>query len=371
MIKLVGYFVFCNLFFIIVMFYFGLGRPIVNLDYLFLLGFFLPPPSQIRSILLFISLLFIYLVDLLLQVLQVFPFVRLTDLFYLSSFIFNGPVQYRTLLLLTVMVFLIVFFVIRDYFLKVISISLNGFFLIIFLIILILFTKHLIHPLEQDRPYNHIEREWIGSQLLFFIKFRQSSFIQAIGGDMKKLQPSPYENSTKPLFEQIKGHHPLPKRILLIVNESWGETTKPEHQQKILEPIYQKIDKLEFIRQGSFNFIGATVAGELRELCKKQPINFNLRDLPVNEFRNCLPNQLKNLGYKTSANHGAMSILYDRSSWYPKAGFQHLYFFEQLSNSGNCKAFSGRCDVKIFPEIKKQLLSSDKSFVYCDVVLGF
>lgn len=364
MIKLVGYSVFCNLYFIIAMFYFGLGRPIVNLDYLLLLGIFLFPHSKIRSTLLFISLLSIYLIDLLLQILQVFPFVRLTDLFYLSGFIFNGPILYRLILLLSIIIFFVIFFIIRDYFYKTINLNLKKIILIIFSILLTLFTKHLIHPLEKDRPYNQIERELVGSQLLFFIKFRQSSFIEAIGGDTTKLQPSPYKNATHPLFEQIKEHRLLSQKILLIVNESWGETNKPEHQQKILEPIYQKVNKLDFIQQGSFNFIGATVAGELRELCNKQPTNFNLKDSQKNEFKNCLPNQLKNLGYTTSANHGAMSILYDRSSWYPKAGFQHLYFFEQLSNSGNCKAFSGRCDVRIFPEIKKQLLASDKSFVY-------
>ena len=183
-------------------------------------------------------------------------------------------------------------------------------------------------------------------------------------GDATKLQPSPYHNATSLLFTQLAKKQPISSRILLVVNESWGETIKPEHQKKILEPIYQRAEKLDFIQQGAFNFLGATVAGELRELCHKQPTTFNLKASDNSEFIDCLPNQLKQLGYTTSANHGAMSILYDRSSWYPKAGFEHLYFFEQLQNSGTCKAFSGRCDTQLIPEIKKQLLASDKNFVY-------
>ncbi len=70
-----------------------------------------------------------------------------------------------------------------------------------------------------------------------------------------------------------------------------------------------------------------------------------------------MPNQLKKQGYETQATHGAMSIMYDRSSWYPKAGFEHIRFFEQLPNAGVCRAFSGRCDVKLIPEIKKKIIS--------------
>lgn len=62
--------------------------------------------------------------------------------------------------------------------------------------------------------------------------------------------------------------------------------------------------------------------------------------------------------------HGAMSVMYDRSSWYPKAGFEHISFFEQLPDAGLCRAFSGRCDTQLIPHVKQQLLGSDKSFVY-------
>lgn len=363
-LRIFAFLIFCNLFFAITSLCLGLGRPVVNLDYLFLLGFYFFPNQIIRSSLLFISFYILYFIDLLLLVLQIFPFIRLTDIFYLSAFIFNGPILYRTLLLVVAANFFISFFIIRDYLFKKIKLSCKQFIFIFSFIIVLLFTKHLLNPLSKNIVYGRFDTEWVNSQLLFFIKFRHSSFIEAIDGDATKLKPSPFDSATKPLFNQLIRQQHLSKRVLLIVNESWGETYKPKDQQAILTPIYQKNDKLDFIQQGSFNFIGATVAGEIRELCQKQPTTFNLKEAQSIEFKDCLPNQFKKLGYQTYATHGAMSVMYDRSRWYPKAGFDHLYFFEQLQHAGSCRAFSGRCDVQLIPHIKKQLMSSDKSFVY-------
>lgn len=360
----VGYFLYINIFLFCASLYFGLGHPFFNIDYLLLLIFCCFPRNTFIHILLAICFLCIYFIDVILMVMQIFPFVRLTDLIYLSNFIFYGPVLYRTLLWIVILNGIVNFFILKDYFFKKIQLNYKQFVMISLLVLGVLFVKHLLNPLEKDEVYARFEKQWVDSQLLFFIKNRQSSFIESVGGPATKLEPSRYKNATQPLFAQLQKHQPLSKKILIVVNESWGETLKPEYQAAILAPIYQKRDKLEFIQQGAFNNIGATVAGELRELCQKQPTTFNLKDADDAEFKDCLPNKFKELGYKTHAVHGAMSIMYDRSSWYPKAGFEDFYSFEQLSDAGLCFSFSGRCDVKLIPHIKSLLGQSDKSLVY-------
>ena len=361
---IIGLLIFANFFAAASSFWLSLGRPLFNLDYILLLIFCCFPKNILSKTLLFSVYFLFFSIDLLLMVLQIFPFVRLTDLIYLSNFIFNGPVLYRSLLLVSVFSLLISFLVIRDFFIHKIVLTIKQFSILLGLALAILLLKHLADPLTKDAIYARFDKQWVGSQLIFFAQHQHSSFVESVGDHASKLEPSRFGYSTQPLFEQLKNQQPLSKKILLVVNESWGETAKPEHQAAILEAIYQQKNKLEFVRQGSFNFIGATVAGEIRELCHKQPTTFNLKDADASEFEHCLPRQLQQLGYRTHAMHGAMSIMYDRSSWYPQAGFQDLRFFEQLPTVGVCKSFSGRCDIELIPQVKQQLLSSDKSFVY-------
>lgn len=366
---IIGLLLFANFFAVAASCWLSLGRPLFNLDYVLLLLFCCFPKNIMSKILLFTFYFSIFSIDFLLMVLQIFPFVRMTDLIYLSSFIFNGPVLYRSLLLASVFSLLISFLFIRDFFLKKIVLTFKQFAVVLSVAIAIFLLKHLlypllINPLPKAAVYARFDKQWVGSQLVFFLQHRKSSFVESVDDRASKLELSRFDYSTRPLFEQLKNQQPLSKKILLVVNESWGETSKPEHQAAILKAIYQQKDKLEFIRQGSFNFIGATVAGEIRELCHKQPITFDLKDADASDFEDCLPQQLQQLGYRTHAMHGAMSIMYDRSIWYPQAGFQHLRFFEQFPTVGVCKSFSGRCDTELVPQVKEQLLSSDKSFVY-------
>lgn len=361
---IIGFLLFANFFAASGSYWLSLGRPLFNVDYVLLLLFCCFPKNIFSKFILLIIYFIIFSIDLLLMTLQIFPFVRLTDLVYLSNFIFNGPVLYRSLLLLSMFVFLVSFLIIRDLFFKKLKLTIKEFSIIIGLAIIILFVKHLVYPIKEDALDSRFNKEWIGSQLLFFSQHQKSNFLESFGNSTNKLEPLRFDYSTKPLFEKLKNNKPLSSKILLVVNESWGETSNPQHQAAILESIYKQKNHLEFIRQGSFNFVGATVAGEIRELCHKQPRTFNLKGADAAEFNDCLPNQLQQIGYQTHAMHGAMSMMYDRSSWYPQAGFRYLRFFEQLPTIGVCKSFSGRCDIELIPQVKQQLLSSQKSFVY-------
>ncbi|MBP7255254.1 MAG: sulfatase-like hydrolase/transferase [Negativicutes bacterium] len=116
----------------------------------------------------------------------------------------------------------------------------------------------------------------------------------------------------------------------------------------MLEKIYQSSPNFEYINTSYFDFNGATVEGELRELCKLETSNgFALRKLDKKHFINCLPNQLKSQGYETIALHGTSGRLYDRYDWYPKAGFNQSLFGENFTSLQRCSAFNGICDSEL------------------------
>lgn len=355
--------VFLNLFFIAICFYFTLGRPFLNLDYFLLLGLLCLPRNILTFTVLFIGYFIIFTVDILLIVIQIFPFIRLSDILYLGSFIFNGPILYRVLVLVLVLIFFLQFFIIRDYFFKKIQLSKKQIFSILLMLVLFVFVKNMLFPVKLEKIESRFNKKILDSQFLFFIKNKDLSFVQAINYQ-SFLEDSRYEASTLPLIHQLKQPENLSRKILIIVNESWGATSNAAHQQAILKPIYSKKNKLDWIKQGDFNFIGATVAGELRELCHKQPMVLDLKNVNVEEFRNCIPNQLKTLGYQTYAIHGAKSMMYERDNWYPKAGFEYLYFFDQLPKADICYAFEGRCDTGIPLYIRNLFSDNKKILVY-------
>ncbi|MBE9595770.1 sulfatase-like hydrolase/transferase [Moraxella sp. K2450] len=166
------------------------------------------------------------------------------------------------------------------------------------------------------------------------------------------------------MYDSVLNQQPISDKILFVVSESWGETARPNQQQAILKPIYDKKDKLQFIEQGSFPFVGATVMGEFRELCKKKLMVMDSKNIPPHEFEQCLPNLLKQQGYTTHSIYGADDRLYSPNYWYPLAGLDNRHFVDDLPNGGQCMSFDGRCDVQLLPYVKNALQSSDKSFVY-------
>lgn len=357
-----SYLIFTNLFFAVVSYYLGLNRPLINLDYLIVLIFCCSTRNILLSnVLLILSLFLIYSIDLILLILQIFPFVNFNDLIYLSNFIFNAPILYRISLLGMIVIFFIYFFIIRDIVFKKININYYQYLILILICSIALLTSNSIT--SSIESVKQIQYRFFNSQLIFFIENEQSSFLK-FNHNKNLLGPSPYQAATQPLRAKIILKKKLSNKILVIVNESWGQTLYKDQQEAILKPIYQKKSKLDFIEQGGFSVVGATVAGEIRELCHKRPLALDLKYINAHELQDCLPNQLKNLGYQTYAFHGAKSMMYERDSWYPKIGFKHIFFFDQLPKAGLCYSFEGRCDVKMLPYIKYSLQHSPKSFVY-------
>ncbi len=121
-----------------------------------------------------------------------------------------------------------------------------------------------------------------------------------------------------------------PPRILSISVESLGaKAGSPADQDwavlaRALSPYYQLSSRVHA-------FEGATLAGELRELCglKLPAIPYSARDLA--QLRNCLPNRLRRSGYATYGYHGGDSWFYNRQVVYEALGLHHRRFFPDLS----------------------------------------
>lgn len=347
-----------NLFLLLVSQCLGLQRPSFNIDYfLVLLCVYVSVPI-LRASLLFGALCIIYSIDVLILALQIFPFVQFTDLIYLSSFIFNGPILYRLVVIVVCVHFFILFFILRDIVFKN-WVGLKRIMLPISALCVLIFGLQLCVQSYHQYSFS----SYFSSQILFFIQNHQANFIEK-QGQIQQLQATQYIPATQPLWTQLQNNEKVSDKILLVVNESWGATYNPEHQRAVLAPILNRHSQLSFLKYGNLDFLGATVAGELRELCQKSPPSLSLKDMPLDQFKSCLGNQLKQQNYKTYAFHAASSRLYERDRWYPASGFEHRYFDENFVHARVCKSFSGRCDIDLIPDVKKALLQHPKSFVY-------
>ena len=156
----------------------------------------------------------------------------------------------------------------------------------------------------------------------------------------------------RPESKQIahEGVVQAPNFVLVLV-ESFGAFRDPVKQEWVSAAFRNGVIDSRFRTESGFvPFKGATVSGEFRELCR---ISAGVSDYPSEDtlLRSCLPNRLKVLGYETTAIHGFSGSMFDRVNMYPKLGFSHSIFHEQLSRSRgfhDCEgAFRGTCDADI------------------------
>lgn len=319
-------------------------RILVNIDYfipLLLLAF--------RQRLLFvIAFIITSLADFLALFTQLFPFIRISDLVYLSKFAFISSSSYQLY-----SVTLIVLFITQTYlYLKIYKVNYNKTVLVLFNI-MILYHAYSVH-------FTDIGNNVIGSQSISNIDYINSGFVQTFTMRGDAFQKPRVTGATADLFTHTDSHD----KVLLVVNEAWGVTTDASVQNDVLSPIVNNPD-VSNIKQDTLNFIGATLGGELRELCAKAPIHFNLKN-QMEGFDDCLPNKYKRLGYDTVAVHGAIGFMYDRQYWYPRAGFKHMMFRDQGLNlpDSRCYSFPGNCDDDIAPRIVEQFKTRNKLFLY-------
>lgn len=119
------------------------------------------------------------------------------------------------------------------------------------------------------------------------------------------------------------------------------------------------------VTSGTSLSYGSTTSGEVRELCGRwgdYPALMDKRD------ETCLPARLAARGYATAAYHGFDDGLFERTDWYPNAGFNEMHFRESLfaQGVGRCPGvFPGACDRDIPALLGRRLKAADTpQFLY-------
>lgn len=321
-------------------------RTIFNVDYLLAMICFLLPfrITKILGVIIFWLAVFF---DAIMFTIYFFPFIDLSSLRYLLPFFSIAPKIYQ----IAIFVFL-AYALILPIFMKKIAKWQNPWLATAAIAIFMMFSV-----VDKD-----LGLSWVSSQFGFYKKVSKSNFA-IFSQKMPTLSPYPAnkETASRRLLQ------PNSDKILYIVAESWGSARKDSMQKDILKNIYQQENLLEFIHAGYFDFSGATVQGEIRELCQLRiDTGFALNLLEKNQFSTCLPNVLKAQNYQTFALHNTNGQLYERVDWYPKAGFQHIQFGDGMSGLTRCTAFNGICDWEMPNQIMKTFSAhtNQKIFYY-------
>ncbi|MGR3978320.1 sulfatase-like hydrolase/transferase [Acinetobacter sp. 1207_04] len=331
----------------------GAERSLVNVDY-FITLLFLVINQRILFVLAFFIIFFI---DFLGIFSQIFPFIRIYDIFYLLKFSFISSTTYKLY-----GCFLVCIFILQSWLIVKNSQYLHAKTLLVMFNIFILIYAYEVN--FQESQNNTISRRnadyLVVSQTINYIEFTKNGFVQNYNSEGNAFADNKVTGATADLFNTLPTH----QKVLLIVNESWGEPVNPSIQQQVLQPLLSD-EKLLNIKRGRLDFTGFTIAGELRELCQKSPIHFNLKDT-VNGFGGCLPHRFVKHGYQTTAVHGALSLMYDRRYWYPRAGFKKMLFRDQGLNlpESYCYSFPGNCDRDIAKKIDQEFQTDGKQFIY-------
>jgi phosphoglycerol transferase MdoB-like AlkP superfamily enzyme len=158
--------------------------------------------------------------------------------------------------------------------------------------------------------------------------------------------------------------------IVLVLVESYGFLNDTESRNQLMGPfLNSSLDQRYELRLGTVRFKGATVSGELRELCG---LELGISSISqVSTFADgCLPQIAKKTGYRTLALHGFSGQMFDRETWWRQIGFDSTEYLEDLSRDPTMRRcdgpFSGICDTDIASIIGKDLLTQTEEpwFIY-------
>ena len=158
-----------------------------------------------------------------------------------------------------------------------------------------------------------------------------------------------------------------PNKIVLVMLESMGLPKGTSDTEMWAPFMTEAISKRYEIRTGKVPFLGATTAGEFRELCGIRMTHLAVRR---NELPPCIPGQLKSLGYETFGMHGYNGMLFQRLEWYPRVGFDRMVFDDDLSKLpeiAKCgRLFHGACDSSAVSVVRSELTRNpqQRQFVY-------
>lgn len=158
--------------------------------------------------------------------------------------------------------------------------------------------------------------------------------------------------------------------VVEVVVESWGLLLNADLQKAMMAPYTApSITRRYRIKTGAVPFTGLTVPGEARELCRSA-MGFGILHPEATTARQCLPQEFDARGYETIAIHGYQGEMFQRSTWYPKLGFERTLFAQDMDDLGlpHCAgAFPGICDGAIAGLIEDRLRDpgdTEPKFIY-------
>ena len=332
------------------------SRPVLNIDYV-LPVMLLLLNNRLCQWLGFISLVIMTIPDLAMFVFQLFPFMDLQGALYLAPFLLQGPTRYIIFILA-----ISIYAISLPFLIKSLSKSTDNFHtLLVGSIVLILSyfasTSDLEYQQGSGATFGSTNNYVAYSQTSLYLSIQDLNFVKA-AEIMPSFSPTQYERVVKKIDQ------PFNDKVLFILVESLGAWTNNELQQEVLKPVSQQQNLFASYDSGIYEAPTSTITAEIKELCGQDVKGYGLRLVPKDSFPECLPKILTDKGYKTTALHGANGKLYDRFSWYKKAGFQNTIFSENLHDAERCSAFHGVCDDEVFPIIKDYFKADKPAFFY-------
>ncbi|PKG36615.1 sulfatase-like hydrolase/transferase [Psychrobacter sp. Sarcosine-3u-12] len=345
-----------NIIFLVISIITETSRPLINIDYVIpvLLILLKRPLYKWVGV---IALSVLTISDVTMFIFQLFPFMDLEGALYLAPFFLQAPTRYIVFVLV-----ILIYAIALPVSIKSFSRPIDNYHLFLASgIVLLLSYFFSVNGLR----YKEGSGTTFGSHNNYFAA-SQTSILFSIQ-DMRFVQKASIAPSFTPTkYKRVASmlERPYNNKILFIVVESLGVAKKSDVQNKIIEPITSQQHLLEFYKNGIYQAPDSTIKAEIKELCAQDLDGYGLRMVAESEFPSCLPKYLADKGYRTAALHGANGKLYDRFSWYNKAGFKDVKFSENLFEARRCKAFNGICDDEVFPIIQSYFEKNEPSFFY-------
>lgn len=164
----------------------------------------------------------------------------------------------------------------------------------------------------------------------------------------------------------LMGEAVKPDRILSVSVEALGLSNNTVFNQAIVAPLQARLGGEYVVTVSSHAFKGATLAGELRELCGLRISGTPTRAESEAIRPECLPAKLKALGYQTTGLHGNSKYFYNRGELYKAIGFDKSIFYEDLVGAKICKtrSFSGTCDADVFKAAIEAMGQGERGFAH-------
>lgn len=169
------------------------------------------------------------------------------------------------------------------------------------------------------------------------------------------------ETPDKTFYAFVKQDNFLPRRVVLMLVESWGET------QGTLDTIASDIRRRHFqeVKYGFASYKGLTLSGEFRELCATyvQPSDNSMSEMA---HLKCAPQYFHDKNYEVIGVHGYQSSFYARSMFWARFGIKNQMFGDRFKTKPQCPGpFPGVCDENL---IRKSIDMLDEAanptFVY-------